>query len=136
MTVTISAADAQGNRNEETVYQRVSTDAMRALLKVLAANAETGEGTFYLADDADTYAFYGELGCDVAPAALKRILGTPENITAETRKAVEDFGPELIQKLINLGQLVRFNVGNSVEKHQATVSTDGTYADEPVMDVC
>lgn len=136
MSVTISAGDAQGSRNEKTLYQRVSTSATRALLQVLKENASPDEAVIYLADDADTYAFYGELAHDVTPAALQRILGNSENLTAETKAAINEFGPNLLKKLIDLGQFVRINVANSMDKHQATVSTDGTMADEPVMEAC
>lgn len=136
MSVTISAGDAQGNRNEKTLYRRVPISAARALLKVLEENAREEEGVFYLAGDADTYAFYGELAHDVTPAALQRILGTPENLSPENKAAINEFGTALLKKLIDLGQFVRINVANSMEKHRATVSTDGTMADEPVMEAC
>lgn len=135
MTVTISAGDAQGSRKEETLYQQVPTDAARALLRLLDANIGADEGTFFLAEDEDTYAFYGELGSDVAPNAIERLLAG-DNLTAEAKSIVDQLGADTIQKLTSLGQLVRINVGNRVEEHVATISTDGTCADEPVMDVC
>lgn len=135
MTVTISAGDAQGSRNEETLYQTVPTEAARALLRLLEGHLTADEGTFYLADDKDTYDFYGELGSDVAPAAIERVL-VGDTVTPEAKSIVDQLGFDLIQKLSSLGQNVRINVANRMDKHVATVSTDGTCADEPVMDVC
>lgn len=135
MTVTISAGDAQGSRNEETLYQQVPTDAARALLRLLDADLGADEGTVFLASDEDTYDFYGELGSEISPAAIGRIFAG-ENLTADAKAIADQIGVDLIQKLISLGQVIRINVGNRMEAHVATVSTDGTCADEPVMDVC
>lgn len=135
MTVTISAGDAQGSRNEETLYQTVPTEAARALLRLLSGRLEPAEGFFFIAEDDDTYEFYGELGSDIAAGAIERVFAD-ETIAAEAKAIVDQIGADLIQRLVSLGQAVRINVGNRMDKHAATISTDGTCADEPTMDVC
>ncbi|MFC5506089.1 hypothetical protein [Bosea massiliensis] len=135
MTVNITAGDAQGSRNDETVYQHIPTSAARVIIRALSAGLDECEGTFFLADDEDTYDFYGETGWDMNPSAIERVLldGT---LSAEEKTAVDQIGIALIRKVVGLGQLVRINVGNGREQHAATISVDGTCVDEPAMNVC
>lgn len=135
MTVTISAGDTQGSRNEETLYQTVPIDAARALLRLLSGRLAPEEGFFFIAEDDDTYDFYGELGSDIAPGAIERVFAD-ETVAAEAKPIIDQLGADMIQKLVSLGQTVRINVGTRMEKHAATISTDGTCADEPTMNVC
>lgn len=135
MTVNITAGDAQGSRNDETVYQQIPTSAARVIIRALSARLDECEGTFFLADDEDTYDFYGETGWDMNPAAIERLL-LDANLSAEEKDAIDQIGQPLIRKVVGLGQLVRINVGNRREEHAATISVDGTCVDEPAMNVC
>lgn len=136
MTVTIMAADAQGIRTEEHLFQEIPTAAARAFIRLIDSKSLLIDATIFLSEDDEDFAQNGEIATDIDPVDLKNVFGDIDALPADEQKIVTDFGLDHIRRAIELGQIVRISVDASWNKHRAIISTDGIVPNEPIMQAC
>lgn len=136
MSVTITAANDQGHRIEENLYKEVPTEAARAFLRLLSRKMDTSTMAIFLSDDSEGFNFYGERISDIDPEALKTMFRGLSDFSHDDRQIVLAFGIDILNRIFELGQLVRISIGPAWNNHLAVVVTEGQLPGEPVMNAC